>query len=403
LKKLLLTLIIVALVVVAGWIYRRETAAPEVPFTKVRRETLISTVETNGKVQPIEWAAVRAERAGAVNKVAVKKGDRVAKGALLVELDASDARADLASAEAEIAQAKADLEVLEQGGKAEARVEIENSLASARVELNIAKRDLAALTRLAEKQAVTAQEVTAARERVEKAELQIQALEKKRSALVSPVDLRAAKARLSSAEASAQHAQERIQLSIIRSPMAGLVYDLEVRPGSYVQAGDLIAEVGRLDKVRVIVYVDEPELGRVGEGMPLTITWDALPGKQWKGTVERVPTEVVAFGTRQVGEVSGIIDNPDRDLRPGANVNAEIRSQVVDNALTIPKEALRREGSEVGVFLLEGDHVVWRPVKTGVTNITRAQITEGLKDGDAIALPTDVTLRNGTPVRASFQ
>jgi multidrug resistance efflux pump len=50
-----------------------------------------------------------------------------------------------------------------------------------------------------------------------------------------------------------------------------------LRPGAYLAAGDLLANVGRLDRVRIRVYVDEPLLGRVAPGQPVTITWEACP------------------------------------------------------------------------------------------------------------------------------
>jgi RND family efflux transporter MFP subunit len=181
--------------------------------------------------------------------------------------------------------------------------------------------------------------------------------------------------------------------------MSGMLYALEVRPGDYVQPGQLIARAGRLDQLRVILYVDEPELGRVAEGMPVTITWDAQPGRKWKGKVEGLPLQVTPFGTRQVGEVVSVIENPDLSLIPGTNVNAEIRSRTVENALTLPKEALRREGDETGVLLLQGDKVIWRPVKLGAASVTHVEITNGLNAGDRVALPVDVQLRNGDAVR----
>ncbi len=143
--------------------------------------------------------------------------------------------------------------------------------------------------------------------------------------------------------------------------------------------GDAVASVGKLDRMRVLVYVDEPELGRVRAGMPVVITWDARSGKQWTGTVDKVPTEIITLGTRQVGEVVCMVDNPGQELLPGTNVNAAIRSQVVENALTIPKETLRRENDQSGVLLLEGDHLTWRPVKLGASSVTRIQVLEGLK------------------------
>jgi HlyD family secretion protein len=103
-----------------------------------------------------------------------------------------------------------------------------------------------------------------------------------------------------------------------------------------------------------------------------------------------------------VGEVVCLIENPHRDLLPGSNVNAEIRTESVDNALTIPKEALRRQGGQTGVYLLEDSHLAWRAVKVGVNNTTRTQV-EGLREGDAVALLTDKPLRDGLEVRPAIQ
>jgi len=181
-----------------------------------------------------------------------------------------------------------------------------------------------------------------------------------------------------------------------------VLYGREARQGSYVEAGGLIANVGRMDQLRVRVYVDEPELGRVEVGQPVTITWDALPGRQWKGRVERKPSTIQALGSRQVGEVLVSIVNEGRVLAPGANVNAEIRSAVVDNALVIPKETLRHDTQGDYVYVLKGDTIERRAVKKGISSITQVQVVEGLSDGDAVALPGDVALKPGDRVTAGI-
>jgi len=180
--------------------------------------------------------------------------------------------------------------------------------------------------------------------------------------------------------------------------MAGTLYGREVRSGSYVNPGDLIANIGRLEQLRVKVYVDEPELGRVAEGQPVTITWDALPGRQWHGRVQKKPVSIQALGSRQVGEVICLIDNDGRALIPGTNVNAEIRTAVVDNALVIPKEALRHDAQGDYVLILKGNAVERRSVRQGIASITQAQIAEGLAESDSVALPGDVPLKSGDSV-----
>jgi len=104
------------------------------------------------------------------------------------------------------------------------------------------------------------------------------------------------------------------------------------------------------------------------------------------------------MGTRQVGEVSVRIANVEQVLPPGANINAAIRSREAAQAVTIPKESLRREGGVQGVYVLAGSVVQWRVVKLGVTNITHAQVLEGVAAGDRVVLATDIPIRTGQTV-----
>src|SRR6202034_2560478 len=171
----------------------------------------------------------------------------------------------------------------------------------------------------------------------------IQATEKRRPLLVNKGDIDAAQARIREAEAAIALAKTHIAQNTITAPMSGLVYDLPARAGTWLHPGDLLGSIGKIDPVRVRLYVDEPELGRVAIGQPVRITWDANPGQEWTGTVQKLPTQIVALGARQVGEVLCTVQNKNHDLIPGTNVNAFILTQVVDSALTIPKTAVRRE------------------------------------------------------------
>ncbi|HLY19416.1 MAG TPA: efflux RND transporter periplasmic adaptor subunit [Bryobacteraceae bacterium] len=396
--KKLFWLVPVALAAAGWWAYHRSSDAPQIPFAKVVRETLVSTLPTNGKVEPIEWQAVRVEQAALVSKVPVQPGQAVSEGQALAILSDTGLQADLDAATARVAQAKADLAVIDQGGKQLELNAIDTDLARLRVEKDHDEKEYASLRRLADKQAASMVEVDEIKAKLQAAEMAIDGLEKKRGALVSQSDKTVAQARLRDAEAAVQLARSHIAQTVIRAPIGGVVYDLAARPGAYLSAGDLVANVGRTDRVRVRVFVDEPELGRVEVGQPVTINWDALPGRAWEGTVERKPSNIVGLGSRQVGEVLCTIDNPGRVLLPGTNVDAHIRTATVDNALTMPKECLRRDASGVGVFVLRGDRLAWQPVTAGASSVTRVQIVQGLAEGDQVALPTEATLRSGQVV-----
>ena len=393
------TLLLAGIVVaVIGWGIARKNAPPQVHFAAARRQTLVSTLPTNGKVEPIEWQAVRAETGGLVKSVPVQEGQTVARGAVLARITDPTVQADVETAQARVAEARANLAALGEGGKPAELADIDNSLARARFDLAREQKDAAALERLQAKQAATAMDVQAAADKVRQTQIQIAGLEKRRSVLVAKPDVDAARARLDDAEVALKLARQRAAESEVRAPIAGVVYGLAARPGSFLKAGDLVANVGRLDRLRVRVYVDEPLLGRVAPGEPVTIRWEALPGKEWRGTVERMPASIEALGSRQVGEVVCTIENPGRDLIPGTNVDAEIRTAVADNALVIPKEALHHDSGGDFVFALHEGVLERRPVKTGNSTVTLVRVTGGLQEGDRVALPGDVPLEAGEKV-----
>ncbi|PWU10650.1 MAG: hypothetical protein C5B51_03970 [Terriglobia bacterium] len=402
-KKLLWTLPLVAAVVV-GWGLLRKHSPPKVNFTQVKRINLISTLPTNGKVEPFEWQGIRAERAGVVRSVAVRDGQRVGKGEVIASISDPSLDADIQGTEARVAEARANLSALDLGGKPAELADLDNSLKQARLELQQNQKEYGSLDRLAQKQAATRVEVDAARQKMQQVETTIEGLERRRQSLVAKSDVAAAQARLQDAQAALNLARERAAQSVVRAPIAGTVYGLTVRAGGYVNPGDLLGNVGQLDRLRVRLYVDEPELGRVAEGQPVSITWEALPGRKWEGSVERKPTSIQPLGSRQVGEVICWIDNSGHELIPGTNVDATLRTAVVENALVIPKEVLRRDAQGSFVFRLHDDMVERCAVKTGNSSVSDVQVTEGLREGDRVALPSDVSFKPGdrvTPVMAS--
>jgi multidrug efflux pump subunit AcrA (membrane-fusion protein) len=222
LKKWLLALLVVAAVV--GWGVLRKTAPPKVSFTRVKRTTLTSTLPTNGKVEPFEWQAIRAERAGILSRVSVREGETVAKDQAIASISDPSLQADLQGGEARVAEARANLSALEAGGKPAELADIESSLKQAQLQLQQQHKDFDALQRLAQKQAATTVEVDAARQKIKQSETEIQGLEQRRSALVGKADLAAARARLQDAQAAYDLARDRAARSVVRAPMAGVIW-----------------------------------------------------------------------------------------------------------------------------------------------------------------------------------
>jgi HlyD family secretion protein len=402
LKKLLILLLVVVAAVIT-WGVLRRSEPPKAAFAKVKRQTLVSTLPTNGKVEPFEWQEVRAEIPGVAGAVYVQEGQAVAKGARLAAITDPTLNAAIESAEAKVAEARAAVAAIEAGGRPSEFAEIDNAAARAKLDLEQAQKEAATLSRLQARQAATAAEVSAAEDKARQAQTELQGLEKRRAALVSKPEAEGARARLADAEAALRLARAHGVQNKALAPIGGVVFELAARPGTFLEKGALVANVGRMDRLRVKVYVDEPELGRVSVGNPVTITWDALPGRHWEGSVERKPSSIQALGSRQVGQVICTIENSGRELTAGANVNAEIRTAVVEKALVIPKEGLRHDPAGDYVFVLSGRRLERRAVRPGVSSITQTHIAEGLNEGDAIALPSDTPLKAGLEVTPEIQ
>ena len=396
--------VLLAVVALGGYGALVHGGPPAVPFARVQRERLVSTLSTNGKVEPSEWAVMRAPMAGRLVSLTVTKGAQVRKGQVIGQMESDAARAEVVAAEARLEQAQAELAVASRGATAAVVAEIEGALERARVERENARGRVKNLEALVAAQAATKLELEQARDRLRVAEAEVAALEKRRGALgAEKSGVAAAQARVKDAEASLTLARGAVAKAAVVSPMAGTVYSLEVKAGAVLENGAAMGEAGNLGELRVIVYVDEPELGRVGVGMPVEFTWDALPGRTWKGRVEKLPSQIVTLGSRQVGEVVCRLDNGDRALPAGANVNASVISKTIESALVAPKEAIRRENGQAVTYVLAGGRLERRIVRTGTSSITRVEVIEGLKEGELVALPTDVALKAGDEVKAEVR
>jgi HlyD family secretion protein len=226
-RRTLVLIFLILVVVVVAWGVSRRAQPPQIPFAKVVRDKLTSTLSTNGKVEPIQWATARAERSGVIQKVFVQRGQQVAEGAPIVSLDDTAASAALSTAEAQIAEARALERPLQQGGTAAERTAIDNQLAKAHLDLQVAQRNLVSAQRLYEKQAGTKIDVDSATARVEAVQEEIRGLEKRRTSLVEPSQKQSAQAKLQEAETAASLARHNLSLSVVRAPIGGTVYQFE--------------------------------------------------------------------------------------------------------------------------------------------------------------------------------
>lgn len=359
---------------------------------------------TNGKVEPQPQVNFEAHApfSGIIQTVDAHEGDKVPAGKLLVAMDDTEARARVATALAALKGAQAADQAAQRGGTQEERISLTGDLQKAQIDRDQAQHDLEALQKLQGSGAASPSEVSAAQTRLAADNSSLQVLQQRRTARYDSADLAHTRATLDDAQAAYDAAVDALHHAVVHAPFTGTVYSLPVSRTEYVNQGDRLLSMADLSKLQVLAYFDEPEIGKLSVGQPVTILWDARPDEQWRGVISRLPSTIITYGTsRNVGEVIVSITDADGALLPDTNVRVTVTTASESNVLIVPRDAVHFEQDSSFVYRKEGDSLHRVKVAVGKLNLTSVEITSGLKSGDIVALGTTNAqpLSDGVPVK----
>jgi len=389
--------ILVGVILLAAFVSLNRGEVP-VRAATVTRTTIRSTISTNGKIEPVNNFEAHAPAPTTVRRLAVHEGQQVQAGQLLVQLDDSDARAQAARALAQLRGAESEVAATKSGGSHEEVLTTQSELVKARTDLATAQRNLDALRRLQQKGAASAGEVHNAEAQVDNTQAQLNLLQQKLKDRYSSPEVAKVQAQEAEARAAYEAAEDILRRSNVRAPGAGIVYSLPVRQGVFVNTGDLLVQVANLSIVAVHTYVDEPDIARLKPGEKVMVSWDAMPGRVWQGTVTQVPVEIKKLGTRNVGDVTCEINNSDLKLLPNVNISVSIVTAEHPNVLTLPREAVHQEGGKPYVFEIVNGALKHRDVEVIISNLTQSEIS-GISQDAVVALGA----LNAQPLRPGLQ
>jgi HlyD family secretion protein len=380
---------------------------PKISAVTPMRENLVSSISSNGKVEPISPYVMRAQLDTFVEKVRATEGQTVKRGRLILELDVKDVAAKLSEAKGKLLRAQEDLRAARAGGRTDDAARVAGDLAKAQAERDRLQKNHEGLQRLIKQQAATQDEVAANDLALTKAQAEVTRLAAAKQEFDRSVKLDTDQAGLHVQQIENEVAalDEKVRQGRITAPADGTLYSLPVKAGDYVKLGDLLAEMADLHKVRVRAFIDEPELGALEENEPVKITWDALPSKTWVGKTEIIPKQVVPHQNRSVGELLCAVNNDKLELLPNINVNVRINSRERIGVLSVPRGAVAAEGGKRYVFVVKRNQLSVnksilekREIHVGIADATNYEVVSGLQEGELVALPGDVDLRDGMTV-----
>lgn len=367
-RRLVIAALAAGALLLVWWM--RSPALP-VDAAGVTRGPLSVRVTTNGKVEPIEEAEIRARLDGRIVEIP-EPGTRVQKGDVILRIDAGPVAAELAKAKSE-------------------RLSALESLRAARAKLAREKERAATDTKLFEQGAVSAERHAESQAALRDARARVRFLERETPLRVDSLDLRI------------QEYEDQRGSAEVRAPFAGTVYRTERRKGAMVHVGDPILWIADLERLRVRTNIDQVDLGRVRAGQSVTITANAFPERTWTGTVSEVIPHVVVRQSRSISEGLARVEPPTDGLVPGMSVDVDIVVTELADTLHVPAQAIVRSNGQPYVYRVAGSRAERTPVKLGLETVNEVEVVEGLSAEDHVVVGPLRNLRDGDRVDARLR
>lgn len=332
---------LVGLMLVNAAVFAAEKKPVTPPSPAMLVETALVKKAASGKeitavgtVHAAETVAIATEIAGRIASIHFSEGGRVAKGEVLLRLDA------------EISEAQRD---------------------EAQANLTLSTANYQRAEALLKEQAISAQEVDAAR---------------------AQYLLHQAQLRLRNAE---------LAKSVIVAPFAGVVGLRQVSPGSYVKEGTLIVTLDALDPVKVDFRLPESYANTIKVGQTLTLSVAAMRGENLTGTVYAIDPQIDEKGRSLL--LRARVANPRGELRPGMFAAIRLSAGSVGETLVIPEEALVLQSSGQKVYRVVGGTVELVAVTTGKRRQGEVEILTGLSAGETVVTAGQLKIRPGAEVK----
>jgi HlyD family secretion protein len=377
---------------------KRGNKAVEVRIEPVQKRDLVASVTASGQVRPQLQVDVAADVSGKITKLAVKEGQMVSSGQFLLQIDPTNAQAQVQRSEAAVASTRAQL--------AQTQASYDQSKRSYDRTLAIKKQNAQLVSDEQVEELHTTMDVNAA--------------------LVD-----AAKHSVDQAVASLDDARSSLSKTTIYAPMSGRVTRVVVEqgetavPGTFNKDAATLLTISDMSILETRVKVDETDVARIKVGDSAQVQIDAFADTTFIGRVTKISNSSVKAATATTTdqavdyEVTIQLLNAPIDTRPDFSATAKVITDKRTGVLSVPIIALTVRENEMldkgdtavglgkakpvkdiakkdaeGVFVVGSDNkVTFRPVKVGIAGEKHFEILSGLKDGERIVAGTYQAIR----------
>ena len=379
---------VVVVVVVTVALSRLSPAAPSVDratlvIDTVVRGPMVREVRGPGSLAPESPTFISAVTSGRVDRVILRPGAQVQPNTVLIQMSNPDVELQALSADQTVSAAEAALVTLRTSLENQ-KLTQEGVVAQARSAFHDAQRTAMAAESLSHRGLIAAFDLSKAREQVDVAQSQLDIEQRRLQVIAGSVDSQIVlqQGQVEKLRAIAQFQRGRVASMNVTAGAAGVLQDLSLEAGQWVQAGQQLAEVVQPTRLKAVLRIAETQAAEVALGQLAAI--DTRNGIV-KGHVARLDPQAVN-GTVSVDVA---LDGPlPQGARPDLSIEGTITIERLANVLHVGRPAYGQSNSTVGLFkLVEGGHYAVRVnVQLGRSSVNSVEVLGGLAVGDQVIL-----------------
>jgi RND family efflux transporter MFP subunit len=361
-----------------------------VRVSTVQAREIRRNVEAVGSLFAYEEVTVSSEVEGRADEVLVDVGDRVAKSQPLVRVLSTELELTLQQQQAALDMARAKL------GLRDGAQDLKD--ASQAAEVKSAEAQLNDADQKFQRASALLKEGVLPRQSYDEAEARYKSARAAYDLAVQGVDN--LRAQVAQYRASMELAKKKLSDSTIRAPFGGEIKERAVTKGQYLKVQTPVYVIVQMDPLRIRLKVPEKMAAWVRVGQAVTIQVEAYPDRSFTGKITRLNPSVDQQS--RTFDVEAVIENPQALLKPGFFVKATIPSTRIDKGLFAAQEAVQYSYGIYKVLIVDGGTIKEREVKVGERSGADIEITDGISEGEVLALPDKGReLKEGTPIEVA--
>jgi multidrug efflux pump subunit AcrA (membrane-fusion protein) len=373
---------------------RKDNVKFNIEVTTVKGEKFNDYFEVIGNIQPLNSTTISSETNGKIIKLNFNEGDFIKEGDLLLEIEHDSINAQIRQLEANLKQAIA------LNNQAKSTINLQKYLLDGEVKLrqlsldNINK-DVKRDEELFKSSVITKEKLDDRKfnRNITEIQYELSKINKQQQNIVLNTNVETTNAQIESLQAQLDLLKIQLEKTYIKSPVNGIIDKLNVDKGELINPGTPIAEVIRIDSVKLVGGIPEKEIANIKYGDNVKINVSAYPDKEFYGKIQYISS--TADKTSKTFDVKIIIDNSKGLLKPGMLAKFSMLRKKYDKAILIPTSSVIQTEYSPIIYLEKHGKVFERKVKLGNNFSDKVLVLDGLSEGERIVTVGQQNLSNG--------